>query len=78
MGEEEREPLLSPRAANVLTSQASEMDDGAAADKKTSSQRLRRREKQHGYGVGGARVKEVKVHHVKNEDGVHHIILIFT
>ena len=56
MGEEEREPLLSPRAANVLTSPASEMDDGATADKKTSSQCLRRREKQHGYGVGGARV----------------------
>jgi ATP-binding cassette subfamily D (ALD) protein 4 len=51
MGEEEREPLLSPRAANVLTSQASEMDDGATADKKTGSQRLRRREKQHGFNV---------------------------
>ena len=57
--EAEKEPLLSPRAASrILTSPTSSgADDGAAAaeDKKATSQCLRHRSTQHGYG--NARVK---------------------
>lgn len=49
MGDEEREPLLSARAANGLTSPASGVDDVATGvDKKAGARCLRRREKQHG------------------------------
>ena len=46
----EREPLLSARAASVLTFPASDTDDAVkAADKNTSGHYLRRKEKrQHG------------------------------
>ena len=56
MDEDEREPLLFARGASALSHVSGGEDEAAVADKKTSSQCLRRRENQHG-SVIGARVK---------------------